>query len=171
MNGIVKQKSAFSACGDLALKELSVAIYLFSKGSFMVPLPLPSASQKEEKTHGVCEFSFVKCQICVILGRCTNAGKCEVFRGTRCISSVIYCTYKCCLSAKLVLQGTFLYLHCKYCLKRGSLFFYLFGWMCCAICFLEAAHYRFKIPSQLKWTKWDRRGAHLYVNKTKCVYT
>lgn len=143
------EKSTFSACGDLALKEISVAIYLFSKGSLMVPLPSPPPPKKKRKHMESVNF-LLQNFICVILGRCTNAGKCEVFRGTRCMSSVIYCTYKCCLSAKLVLQGTFLYLHCKYCLKWGSLFFYLFGWMCCATCCLEAAHSHFEIPPQLK---------------------
>lgn len=31
------EKSTFSACEGLSLKEISVAVYLFSKGSFLVP--------------------------------------------------------------------------------------------------------------------------------------
>lgn len=43
------EKSTFSACGDLALKEISVAIYLFSKGSLMAPLPSPPPPKKKRK--------------------------------------------------------------------------------------------------------------------------
>lgn len=48
------EKTTFSACDGLSLKEISVAVYLFSKGSFVVP----TASLREENTCGVCEFIF-----------------------------------------------------------------------------------------------------------------